>query len=191
NDEPLRGLALALEWDGSAALQFDFNTTGCTDRINNIDWLCTRGNHVNGVNPDTFLFYSWQSNPYEVPPLSPGRDALVTVGFVPQSAGTATFRLVSWMNGSESMLVTEDRAAILPVFYGGNITVIPYLAGDPNHDGIINTSDVVYLINYLFIGGPQPIPLESGDATCEGDVNVSDVIYLINYLFIGGPPPSC
>ena len=191
NDEPLRGLALALEWDGSAALQFDFNTTRCTDRINNIDWLCTRGNHVNGVNPDTFLFYSWQSNPYEVPPLSPGRDALVTVGFVPQSAGTATFRLVSWINGSESMLVTEDRAAILPVFYGGNITVIPYLAGDPNHDGIINTSDIVYLINYLFIGGPQPIPLESGDATCEGDVNVSDVIYLINYLFIGGPPPSC
>jgi hypothetical protein len=69
--------------------------------------------------------------------------------------------------------------------------VLPYLAGDPNHDGIINTSDVVYLINYLFIDGPQPIPLESGDATCEGDVNVSDVIYLINYLFIGGPPPSC
>jgi hypothetical protein len=189
NDEPLRGLALALEWDGSAALQFDFNTTGCTERMNNIGWLCNFGNHVNGVNPDTFLFYSWQSNPDEVPSLSPGRDALATVGFVPQSAGTATFRLVSWINGSQSMLVTEDRAAILPALYGGNITVLPYLTGDPNHDGIIDISDVVYLINYLFIGGPAPVPLESGDVTCEGTVDASDVVYLINYLFIGGPPP--
>jgi hypothetical protein len=29
-------------------------------------------------------------------------------------------------------------------------------AGDVNGDDTINSSDVVYLINYLFIGGPPP-----------------------------------
>jgi hypothetical protein len=145
---------------------------------------------ANGINPDTFQFYGWR-NGADAISLSPGRDAVMSIVFSPQSPGTATFRLVSWVNGSQSMLTTEDRKAILPAFYGGNITVIPYLTGDPNHDGIIDISDVVYLVNYLFIHGPQPNPLESGDATCEGTVDVSDVIYLINYLFIGGPPPYC
>ena len=61
--------------------------------------------------------------------------------------------------------------------------------GDANGDAVINVSDVVYLINYLFIGGPEPIPMEAGDLNCDGLINVSDVVYLINYLYIGGPPP--
>jgi len=61
--------------------------------------------------------------------------------------------------------------------------------GDANGDGVINVTDVVYLINYLFIGGPEPIPMEAGDLNCDGLINVSDVVYLINYLYIGGPPP--
>jgi hypothetical protein len=63
--------------------------------------------------------------------------------------------------------------------------------GDANGDGVINVSDVVYLINYLFISGPAPVPLEAGDVNCDGMINVSDVVYLINYLFISGPPPGC
>jgi hypothetical protein len=61
--------------------------------------------------------------------------------------------------------------------------------GDANGDGIINSADVVYLINYLFKGGPPPVPLEAGDANGDGIVNSADVVYLINYLFKGGPPP--
>jgi hypothetical protein len=66
-----------------------------------------------------------------------------------------------------------------------------FARGDANGDGSINSGDIVYLINYLFIGGPAPSPLEAGDADCNGEVNASDVIFLINYLFVGGPPPSC
>jgi hypothetical protein len=61
--------------------------------------------------------------------------------------------------------------------------------GDANADGIIDISDVVYLLNYLFIRGPEPIPLEAGDATCDGIVDASDIVYLENYLFIAGPLP--
>jgi len=64
-----------------------------------------------------------------------------------------------------------------------------YLLGDANGDGVINSADVVYLINYLFKGGPAPDPLDAGDVNCDGEINSADVVYLIDYLFKGGPPP--
>jgi hypothetical protein len=42
---------------------------------------------------------------------------------------------------------------------------VPLEAGDANSDGVVDVSDVVYLINYLFVGGPHPsapVSLESG-----------------------------
>jgi hypothetical protein len=64
-----------------------------------------------------------------------------------------------------------------------------FIRGDANGDGVINVSDAVHLINYLFISGPAPQPLAAGDANSDGLVNITDVVYLINYLFIDGPPP--
>jgi hypothetical protein len=65
------------------------------------------------------------------------------------------------------------------------------LCGDANQDGVINSADVVYLINYLFKNGETPDPLWIGDCNCDEIVNSADVVYLINYLFKGGPPPGC
>jgi hypothetical protein len=69
------------------------------------------------------------------------------------------------------------------------LSVIPI--GDLNSDGSINTSDVVFLINYLYISGPSPDLLELGDVNCDDKVNTADVVFLINYLFNNGPSPSC
>jgi hypothetical protein len=66
---------------------------------------------------------------------------------------------------------------------------ISVFRGDVNTDGMINSADVVYLINYLFKGGPAPVPLEAGDVNSDGIINSADVVYLINYLFKGGPAP--
>ncbi len=66
-----------------------------------------------------------------------------------------------------------------------------FVRGDGNGDGVLNTSDVVYLINYLFRDGSPPEPLVAGDANCDVSVDAADVIYLINYLFTGGPKPGC
>lgn len=65
--------------------------------------------------------------------------------------------------------------------------------GDMNADGVINTVDIVYLINYLYINGPEPActPINAcADANQDSLVNASDVVYLINYLFVNGPPPG-
>jgi hypothetical protein len=191
NDEPLTSMAIDLEWDGSSVLGVDFANSKFTSRLGSLPWsIRVRNAYANGVNPDTFQFYSWRTGDESVS-LPPERDTIISIAVTPQSAGAVNFSLIMWRNGSESMLTTEDHAAILPAFYGGHITVIPYLTGDPNHDRIINSADVAYLINYLFVGGPAPQPLASGDATCDGIVNAADVVYLINYLFIGGPVPEC
>jgi hypothetical protein len=65
-----------------------------------------------------------------------------------------------------------------------------YRFGDANNDGQVNSADVTYIINYLFVAGPEPAPLWIvGDVNCDIKVNSADVIYLINYLFVNGSKP--
>jgi hypothetical protein len=67
------------------------------------------------------------------------------------------------------------------------ITAGTFAPGDANLDGIVNVSDVFFLINYLFAGGQNPPG--DGNVNNDGGTNVADVFYLINYLFAGGPAP--
>jgi protocatechuate 3,4-dioxygenase beta subunit len=72
---------------------------------------------------------------------------------------------------------------------GINIELPSVRVGDVTGEGTINVTDVIFLINYLYIGGPAPVPLMTGDANCDGRINITDVIHIINYLYIGGPSP--
>jgi hypothetical protein len=65
----------------------------------------------------------------------------------------------------------------------------PYLCGDPNDDEKQNISDIVWLLDFIFIFGPEPIPYISGDVNCDGVVDIDDVVYYIYYIFYGGPAP--
>lgn len=62
--------------------------------------------------------------------------------------------------------------------------------GDANHDGVVDITDVIYLIKYVFRGGLPPYPPESGDANSDSVVNIVDVVYILVYLFRGGPAPE-
>jgi hypothetical protein len=68
-------------------------------------------------------------------------------------------------------------------------TLPSYLCGDADANNMVNISDAVYLIAYIFSGGPAPNPLEAGDVDCNDMVNISDAVYLIAYIFSGGPAP--
>ncbi|MGB8657082.1 MAG: dockerin type I domain-containing protein [Candidatus Zixiibacteriota bacterium] len=63
--------------------------------------------------------------------------------------------------------------------------------GDVTGDGVVNASDVVFVINYLFRGGSAPHPYSKGDVTCNGIVDSGDVIFMINYLYKGGAACKC
>ncbi len=63
--------------------------------------------------------------------------------------------------------------------------------GDANGDQVINITDVIFMMNYLFRHGPVPVCFVSGDANCDDDLGILDVVYLINYLYKGGSLPGC
>lgn len=63
---------------------------------------------------------------------------------------------------------------------------VAYICGDADGSGMVNISDVVNLIGYIFFGGTAPNPIQSGDVDCSGSLTISDVVYLISYIFSGG-----
>jgi hypothetical protein len=63
--------------------------------------------------------------------------------------------------------------------------------GDTNADCVVNVSDAIYAISYIFNGGPAPDPMIAGEVNCDGSVNLSDVVYIINYVFHDNAPAPC
>lgn len=77
-------------------------------------------------------------------------------------------------------------------YQSGTVTIAPSCQGrgDVNSSGAINSSDIIYLVNYVFKGGPLPACSGiTGDVECSGAVTSSDIIYLVNFVFKGGLPP--
>jgi hypothetical protein len=64
-----------------------------------------------------------------------------------------------------------------------------YICGDANGDELVNISDAVALISYIFDDGTPPDPLEAGDVNCDALINISDAVYIISYIFGDGPVP--
>ncbi len=67
--------------------------------------------------------------------------------------------------------------------------LIPVYYGDADGNGIVNISDAVFLIAYIFGGGPAPQPLAAGDVTGDCMVNITDAATLIGYVFAFDHPP--
>jgi hypothetical protein len=63
------------------------------------------------------------------------------------------------------------------------------IPGDSNGDSLLNMSDLVYMVTYLFKSGPPPTPLQAGDLNCDTKSSLSDLFYLINFFFKSGPLP--
>ncbi len=68
------------------------------------------------------------------------------------------------------------------------------LTGNVNGDTaeVVDLSDLIYLVNYLFLGGSAPDCMAEGnvDGDAECRVDLSDLIRLVNYLFLSGPGPA-
>jgi hypothetical protein len=64
-----------------------------------------------------------------------------------------------------------------------------YICGDADGDGLVNISDAVFVLSYIFGGGAESNPYLAADANCDLVVNISDSVYLIAYIFGGGETP--
>ena len=65
-----------------------------------------------------------------------------------------------------------------------------FMRGDANSSGVIDLSDAIFLLRYLFSLGPSPACTSLGDVNNDGKVDLADVSFLLKYLFAGGPPPQ-
>jgi hypothetical protein len=122
---------------------------------------------------------------FTVPEASIGDTVCVAPYFFPP-AGTWTFTdsgggYPPWFCGQDVGSETDPEAepACFPIIY----------CGDAEASGLVNITDCVYLLAYIFGGGPAPLPYIAGDVDCSGFVNVSDVVYIRAYIFSGGPEP--
>jgi hypothetical protein len=62
--------------------------------------------------------------------------------------------------------------------------------GDPFNTGVINLTNGVAILNFLFLGGARPVCREAADVNNDAVVNLTDAVNVFNFLFLGGPPPA-
>jgi hypothetical protein len=141
--------------------------------------------------PDTFKF-RWSKTSSDLSYIIQySQDADFTTGVV--TAGlTDTSYSVSLTWGTyywhvKSINLCGDESDYQDTPFSVNV----FRIGDASGDGIVDVSDVIYLINYLYKSGPVPVPLESANVSGDEIVDISDAIFLLNYLFKHGSTPSC
>jgi len=64
---------------------------------------------------------------------------------------------------------------------GEHINEWTFSVGDINHDGVVNVSDVVALVNIILNKENTVIPDEA-DVNGDNEINISDVVALVNYI---------
>ncbi len=64
------------------------------------------------------------------------------------------------------------------------------IPGDVDHDfEEVNISDLVYLVDYMFINGPEPPIMDQADMDASCQIDIADLVYLVDYMFDEGPAP--
>lgn len=65
------------------------------------------------------------------------------------------------------------------------------IRGNVDYDpgDVLDISDLVYLVDYMFVGGPPPPCFEEADVDASGEIDISDLVYMVDYMFAGGAAP--
>ena len=68
-----------------------------------------------------------------------------------------------------------------------------FIRGDSNRDGVVQISDALFTLGFLFLGETDPSCLDAADANDDGAVDIADAVVTLESLFLTGlplPPPS-
>ena len=83
------------------------------------------------------------------------------------------------------------------VFVNALVNIIPdvtvFIRGDANGDSVVDLSDALTSLHYLYLGDRRPFCFDAADATDDGILDVSDPIRTLGHLFLGAaplPPPT-
>ena len=64
-----------------------------------------------------------------------------------------------------------------------------FIRGDVNLDLVVDMSDAIFTLHYLYMGEPGPTCMKTADVNDDSVVDLSDAIYALYFRFLGGPPP--
>ncbi len=66
----------------------------------------------------------------------------------------------------------------------------PMHRGDADDNGVLQLTDAIRILGFLFLGGTPPTCLDAGDADDNGVLQLTDAIRVLGFLFLGGAPPA-
>lgn len=123
-----------------------------------------------------------------IPRLAPGEMAEVSFSVPLGAAGLRGYDLEAAVDPARSLpevvRSNNQRTLWVPLGLRGAL----FLRGDADGNGVVNLSDAVHTLHYLFSGGVSVRCEDAADANDDGTLDVSDPIWLLNCLFLSGPP---
>jgi len=66
----------------------------------------------------------------------------------------------------------------------------PFVRGDTDASGVVNLTDAVAVLLYLFSGGREPACFDAADSDDNGQLQLTDAVRILGWLFLGGTSPS-
>lgn len=62
--------------------------------------------------------------------------------------------------------------------------------GDADSSGVVEITDAVFTLGWLFLGLSEPSCLDAADSDDDSQVTLSDAVLVLSWLFQGGQPPQ-
>jgi hypothetical protein len=123
-----------------------------------------------------------------------GGGVLITATPGPFSASyRSTYHFLSFqVKGADLTLEAIDRTGALldRMTIRKNPPSSPlFKRGDVDLNGVIDLTDPVALLSYLFLGTPASECFDAADVDDSGDLTLTDAIVSLTWQFLGGPPP--
>jgi hypothetical protein len=181
NDDSVGAMILPLTWSGP--IHFDSLTFRET----------VFGDSIRIANPDTLADEALIGLiPQEDPPIPPTQGLFTTLCFtLTDQTGLVQIDSTFIASINRILFTTTEPEGYVPQYVAGEFPVLPYWPGDATFDGqLVDASDVIYLINYIYKNGPvPPHPISADVNGPDRIIDTEDVLYLINYLFKNGPEP--
>ncbi|MCA8960918.1 MAG: hypothetical protein KDC38_10420, partial [Planctomycetes bacterium] len=90
-----------------------------------------------------------------------------------------------------SVVVVVSDASVVPTQICGDFQLSPdFIRGDCDRNAVVDISDPIHLLQYLFAGGHIGGCEDSCDVNDDGTLNIGDGVQLLNALFAGGTLPA-